>query len=273
MSKINYSDFQYKVLKIPSDWSVLVCREKCFREAQILLLLKFRFGNRCNLSPDLLNESSQLLKVHPKTILRALKGLIKRDWIGFNSVNNLIYPRSFDTIRAFEGLKSRKAFFFSAEGIHRTREFIIASAISIYINRKEFSMRQRSQKGSGHFKWTRRFKLLIPAQVAVCNDAIAKYLDVSISTASKYKAIAVRSGLMKRERKYEFYCEKPKDFSKGSMEKARPDLKGRLRIRGKKMFLQRSDQMKSMLIPCRRRGQKTIYNNGHKKGKYLNEKD
>ncbi len=254
-------------LSIPADLAVLVCRQKCFREVQIFLWMKCRFSDRCILSESVLKEAGQELKINQKTIRRSIKALLSRNWIGYNGLTKTIYPRSFETIRRLEEIQSRKAFHFHIKERVYTKAFLIATAISIYLNRKEYFLRRRSRINRGRHLGVRQFKQSIPTPVAICNKELAKYLNISISTASAWKSLAVKSGFMNRIRTWEEIPEKPVITSKKTaamIEETDARLKGRIRAIGNKLMIQGSDRMTSLIIRCKRKGQNPIYNKGYR---------
>lgn len=208
------------------------------------------------------------IRTSPKTIKRAIAKLEKRNWIGINHARGIAYPRSFESIRLMERQPSRKAFLFYIKDIQKARGFFVASAISIYLNRKEYSIRNNRRGTRVRFNGIRNIKRDNPAFVPICNLEVAKYLSVSISTASIYKKLGVKLGFLKRKR----MLEKLPAHSQATKEtvclirKYRPDLQGKLRLFKGEILIQRSDEVATLLQRGKRKGQKPIINTGYRRG-------
>lgn len=247
-------------LNIPADWAVLVCRLRRFKQARFFLWLKFIYGSRCIINEDFYNYASHSLQISQKSIDRYLAFLKSRKWIGYNKKSQLIYPRSFDCIRRNNGFLSRRAFLFKYEDLSLSKPFIIASAISIYRRRKEYSLRHRSRDSRGLLLEVRRFKRFIPALVAISNIEIAKYLAISLANASIWKNLAIDHGLLIRERTYEdIYTKFPITEQRiKEIARNRPEWKHKLRMRGSALMLQHSDRIRSEMIICKRNKIRTI---------------
>ena len=258
--------FRHQVLKVPADWAVLICKEKLFREAQVLLWLKCLYGDRIRITEGFNKDLGNALGVCARTVRRALKVLVSRNWIGQASGNDIIYPRSFETIRAIEAIPSRRAFLLRSMDLCRTKEFLISEAISIYIKRKLYVMRRRGQRIGGPQKRVGHFKSSNLAPVALSNVTLAKFLKISNSTASVFKDIAIKAGYITRKRSFKA-IELPKGYvmSKWSgaiYEQYYPEHKGRIRLYKGKLSLQVSDLIASNMVACRR-GQIPMYNKGY----------
>ncbi len=194
------------------------------------------------------------LQISTKTIERAIKALVERNWVGKSSKSGVLYPRSLDTIRKIEGLEARKAFLFKSSFLKETRQFLIATSVSIYINRKEYSQRKRGQKVGGSQKRSEHFKSTSLAPIAMANIELVKYLNISLSTASDWKTEAIEAKFLVRKRIFECFpvSRSATKMDQLQLEKVNPWLRGRLVLRGKELVIQKSDRLTSKLHRSRR---------------------
>lgn len=194
------------------------------------------------------------LQISTRTVERAIKALTERNWLGKNSKSGFMYPRSLDTIRKIEGLEARKAFLFKSSFLKQTRQFLIATSVSIYINRKEYSQRKRGQKVGSSQKSPEHFKSTYLAPIAMANIELAKYLKVSLSTASDWKSEAIEAKFLTRRRTFECFpiYRAATKLDRLQLERVRPWLKGRLVLKNEELLIQKSDRLTSKLQRSRR---------------------
>lgn len=241
-------------INIPADWALIVCREKAFNEAKLFIWLKMRYGGKFELTSNVRLEICRALNTHKRTNKRLLKELISKNWLGYNQKTKMVYPRGFETIRKMEDIPSRKAYSFHFSEFSSFKEFILAAAISVYIGRKRYKIWLKNRGEGGFTKEGKHFKSFAPVLTAISNKALAGHFNISVSTASIWKSKAVHIGYMIRHRSFEQLSpDLPANFKTLSdLQKAFPELKGRVKISRGAILVQESDQMCSLLKPKRR---------------------
>jgi len=181
----------YKLL-IPIDLCVTIIKEKLWRPFQVLIYLKFKFGAyakdlKKNLDPICLE-----LEVSERTVTRAIRILVKLNWIGFDPLTNTTYIRGIDRIRKIEKIYNRQAVWMFPSQIMKFKEFVIAAVLKrqqMELRKREWKLRQERGR--------RDQNLPLPIFYPISSSYFSNKYGIGLTSAYNYKILANKAGLIK----------------------------------------------------------------------------
>lgn len=166
---------------IPVDLCTYALQKKRSNELSLLITLK-SISSGWILRDDIIKrELNKDLGIHSRTIINRLNRLDELKWIGIDG--EVIYLRSFTRIRKIIGSKSRRCVEFYPGFIQNFKPYLIGGFIG------NLTLIQAKKEGAGLEGANRQTSNQRPAPnfFPVANMVISHILDVSLSTAHRYK--------------------------------------------------------------------------------------
>ncbi len=177
-------------LVIPVEMISYALRNKFFRPLQLYILLKYYCSGKTRLKKeDKIYLAEQIGYSSIRSVNNNLNKLQVIDWIGYNPNSNVYFIRSFEGIRAKMGFiwRTGVCYNFHDWKISEFKGFCIAAVIGNLINhqkRAKWMFERKSRRSSQNIQ--KPSSDFFP----VSNIALAKVLNVSQSTAFRYKQLA-----------------------------------------------------------------------------------
>lgn len=219
-------------LLIPVELCFYVVRKKLFSPFRLYMYLKCNSNGTINLDNKRLKMIAYDLNLKStKTIRNNLKMLIDLNWIGYDKRSKTCYVRGFERLRVKHGFKSRTAAEFNTSDCIKIKGFVIGATIGYLINKQKKARWVNVRKTGRTIQFTCQPSLFFP----VANKALSKILNISMSTASLYKRIAVKDKFIVIKRDY-----KPLGVSMKEKElylKAFPNMTGKIITRNDKLYV------------------------------------
>ncbi len=174
---------------------------KTVRELQVFIWLKMYCSGKLKITAEVLRNIMADLGISSvKTVWVGINSLLNKGWITLSRRSGYYFIRSFERIRELEGFSKRTGAEFSFRDIKNFKGFLVGAVISQLIavqKKKEWLLVTERIKGRS-LTVTSIPHLYYP----VANDALAKILGVSKSTAYEWKQLARKQGFIKIRRKY-----------------------------------------------------------------------
>ncbi|MCH8905169.1 MAG: hypothetical protein IIA45_14805 [Bacteroidetes bacterium] len=167
-----------------------------------------------------------------KTVKKHLQILVEKNWLGYIPSSHTYVVRGFEKIRMMEGFKTRSAAEFCFCDMDKFKAFLAGALISYLVNfqkRKERECERVNKGRSNHH--SHNFLPFYP----IANLALAKILNVSISTAFSLKLKARKAKFIAIKKNYSdtgidyVYISEYKKYN--------PEEKKRIIVKDKKIFL------------------------------------
>lgn len=233
---------QGQYLLIPVEMCDYALRNKCVREVQLYVYLKSICDGRLLLAKGefkLVSEDLGLKSV--KTIRRHLNALQGKNWIGYSKELECYYIRGFEAIRRMEGFDSRTGAEFDIREIKSIKAFICGAVIGYLVTsqkRKEWLTERKNRRSQQVIHSSSKY-------YPVAGKALAKILNISISTAHEHKRLAHKAGYVtiKNNRRLVKVDVKYVDDYRRSY----PDIAHKVRVINDKVFIQEPDKVRSNL--------------------------
>jgi len=176
---------------IPVEMCSWAFKNRFVRPFQVYIYLKAHCNGKMKINKvDLYDIAQELELKSGRAIKNNIDLLLEKNWIGYNNNSGYYFIRSFDRIRADNGFKSRTAAEFNSDRILSFKGFIAGAVIGYMINIQRRKKRVTERNRSRSSPITRPTSEYFP----VASLALAKVLNVSISTAFKLKQLAAREG-------------------------------------------------------------------------------
>ncbi|MBK8920707.1 MAG: hypothetical protein IPM81_04245 [Saprospirales bacterium] len=122
-----------KYYLVPFGLALRVFEERSFREFQVWLLLKHWTNGHVQLTPAIIARLAVHLNTSSRTVERAVNRLRQKNWLGYNSNNDLTHIRGFDTLRIVEKLPGRLAVWFDIDRMPDVEAFTTACAFGSFV--------------------------------------------------------------------------------------------------------------------------------------------
>lgn len=243
-----------KTTLIPAEMCVYVLTSKLVRPFQVFILLKSKCCGKMRLSKsDMDNVALELGLKSGKTISTCLKKLIEINWVGYSKRSGYYFIKGFNQIRKQHKFYRRRGAEFSLDEIKNLKGFLIATTIGLLINaqkRRRWAV-ELSMGGSKTPAYLRS------KYFEMANEALAKILKISISTAFEWKNLAEVQGYIKIRKRFTELNIDPKCSYRLKRLKGVP---GHLiRYHDGKLWIQKSDTVFSN-VTFRRRAKITEFN-------------
>ena len=163
------------------------------------MVLKMISSGYLSLNTHALEEISSIRKCHRKTIKKHLEDLVQQGWISIH--NEIIYIRSFQYISKKQYKADRVLLEFLPCYLNTTRAYLIGGFIGMLTYAQKGKKFSKTKRGEGacksHNKGTSSYQHKHPpCYYPIANLVISKVLHIDISTASKYKAEALKEGFI-----------------------------------------------------------------------------
>ena len=127
-------------LNIPISLCIYAKKYKCINQLQLFCWLKLNCNHRFSCNNQLKFSAMKELKINKQTFDRRLSWLIKKKWIGVNSVKMIYHLNSFRIIHNKTNLPIRKSAIWQTEmSFPEFRAFIYGSIICYFVKRKYFT--------------------------------------------------------------------------------------------------------------------------------------
>ena len=243
-----------KTTIIPAELCNFVLTSKLIRPFQVFIYLKSKCSGKIRLSKsDMDNVALDLGLKSGKTINSCIKKLIEINWVGFSPRSGFYFIKGFEKIRKQHKFYRRRGVEFNLDEIRDLKGFLIATSISLLINAQKRRKRavERSMSGSKTPACLRSFYF------EIANEALAKILRISISTAFEWKNLAEKQGYIKIRKHFAEIDVNPKLAKEFKSQKGVPSHL--IRFRAGKLWIQKSDTVVSY-INFRRRAKITEFN-------------
>lgn len=179
------------IVKIPVELCEYVIRNNFYRPMQLYIYLKLNTSGQVR-SGDL--RYDEIAKAIGLTTGRAVRNnmklLLEKNWVGYNKKSKYYFIRGFKKIMQICGFSSKTAAVFDSVDILKLKAFVSAVRIAYLINKqKRKKWATELVKGcSNHI--ARSSSQYYP----LANEALAKVLEISISTAYQLKLLASKAG-------------------------------------------------------------------------------
>ncbi len=188
-----------RYILIPVEMCSFALSQKFIRPCQLYIYLKSKCSGKIILHKKDLKLIAETLGLSSgRTIQNNLKILRQANWIGYNPKTNIYFIRSFDCVRTQHGFISRSCAEFDKREIKQFKAFLAGAIISNLVNsQRRGKWITERQKGRSN-QIIRQPSVYFP----VANLALAKVLNVSISTAFEFKKLAHKAGYIKLEKNF-----------------------------------------------------------------------
>jgi hypothetical protein len=230
-------------LLVPLELCFYALRNKRTRALQLLLYLKIKYNTAFSLEPTKREQIAADLGLgSERTIRNQLRTLLQLNWIGFDKARHIYIIRGFKRIQRDLKMERTTGVVFSKYEILRFKAFACGAVISSLVQaqkRKKWLDARKSGRAipSGHSSLD---------YFEVANEAIAKVLECSTSTASLYKKAAQEAGYISVKRNYH-----PTGVAKSEKKNyllGRPELVCKARVLDGLVFLQEPDLVKGHIL-------------------------
>jgi hypothetical protein len=243
-----------KTTIIPAEMCSYVLSSKLVRPFQVFVYLKSKCSGKIKLNKeDLDNVASKLGLKSERTVKYCLKKLIDSRWIGFSPRSGFYFIKGYDQIRIQHKFYRRRGAEFSLDEIKDLKAFLIATTIGLLINAQK--RRRRAVEPSMARSKTPASLRSFPFEIS--NEALAKILGISVSTAFEWKNLAAKQGYIKIRKHYAEIDIDPRFSQEFKNKRGVPGHL--LRYRSGKLCIQKSDTVVSH-ITFRRRAKITEFN-------------
>ncbi len=180
-------------LYIPLELCEYAIRNNLYRSLQLYIYLKSICCGKLKIRPsDYEQIGTAIGLTSGKAVKNNLKILLELNWIGYDKSTGYYFVRGFERVRAIHGFRSRTAAEFDTSCIADFKAFIAATKIGYLINNQKRKKRAIELDKGSSAPVARHSSDFYP----VTNEALAKILDISISTAYNLKQLAVASGFI-----------------------------------------------------------------------------
>jgi len=187
------------------------------------------------------------------------------NWVGYNSRSRFYFIRSFNNVLSQLNIAKlrRKGALLKYEHIENLEAFLISVILEDLYTKIRWKKRQELAR---EFKKGRAFQVLADSivYVEISCKYLAKVLDISISTAYKYKQLAFKSGMIDIMKNI-----KPLNVSPVMLfhiNKSVPEYKGRFRKHGGGVGVVCSDKVRTNIKLLRRKKTNDIKKGVYKRG-------
>ena len=176
---------------VPAGLAELVLTNRLFRSFQIYLALKNACRGQIEITRDIKIIIAGLTGTSRKTIDRAIKDLLKSNWIGYDRKRDTYFIRGFDALRRIETIRSKRAYWFDIKHLKKVKSFVVAccySEIRHQIFRRRLALVQkkgRSVQGAS-----------LPIFYPIALDFFSKVYKCAKSTSSVYRKLAAKDGFI-----------------------------------------------------------------------------
>ena len=187
-------------MKIPVEVCEYVIRKKFYRPMQVYIFLKVNCSGKIKKKElDYKIIAEALCLKSTRAVRNNLNILLKSNWMGYCKKSGYYYVRAFEKIRQMYGFYARTAAYFDGNEIHHMKAFIAAVKIAYLVNKQKRKKRatERVQGRSIHI--ARSSSQYYP----LANEAMAKVLEISISTAYQLKLLASNAGYIHIKKTFE----------------------------------------------------------------------
>lgn len=185
-------------IKIPIELCFYVLRQKLLPAFKVYILLKMISSGKLKLDAWVKKCFSELCGYKTiRSLNNQLKKLLELDWIGFNKKSGIYHIRSFDSVQKKYSFYKRTGFWFAIQDMQCFDGVIYGSVIGYLSKNQGGKQRFDLEKG-----WSKQDLCKSPGFYPLANRALAKILNISISTASimKLRAEEVESIEIMRKR-------------------------------------------------------------------------
>lgn len=191
-----------KTTLIPIEMCQKALINKTVRELQVYIWLKINSSGKIKLTQEVWRKIMTDLNIKSvKMVKMYIQQLIDKQWITLSKRSGYYFIKGFDRIRKLEGYTRRTGAEFNIKDIKNFKGFLVGAVISQMISvqkKREWLLVTERIKGRS-LTVVSNPRLFYP----VANNAFAKILEVSKSTAYKWKKLAKDQGYIKIRRKYE----------------------------------------------------------------------
>ena len=182
-----------KTTLIPIEICQDALMNKTVRELQIFIWLKMYCSGKLRITSEVLRKIMADLGIKTdKTVWAGINSLLNKGWITFSRKSGYYFIKSFERIRESEGYTRRTGAEFNIKDIKSFKGFIVAAVIGqmISVQKKHRWITERKKRGSKTVNHSPQ--LYFP----IANAALAKILNVSVSTAYEWKKLADKHGFI-----------------------------------------------------------------------------
>jgi len=206
---------------------------------QLYIYLKTHCSGKVKISKcDFQTIAKKIGLSSARSVENNLKKLIVKNWVGYNKKSKYYFIRGIDKIRWLLGFKTKTAAEFDSREIKKLKAFLAAAKIGYLLDNQKRKKRatERNTGRSNHV--ARQSSDYYP----LANLALAKILNVSLSTAYVLKQLAHKAGYIDIKKSFE---ETNLDaYQENPLKKGLPELISKVRIKKGKILLQGTDKVK-----------------------------
>jgi hypothetical protein len=186
-----------KEIKVPVELCFFAIRKKLLPTLKIFLLLKMTSSGKCKLNPKKKQEFSEFCGYCTvRSFNNQLKRLVKLNWIGYSRKAGIYHIRGFENIQRQNHLYKSTGFWFVIQDM-QCFDGVIYGAVIGYLSKNQ-GWKQRTDPERGRSK---QLLCKTPGFYPISNRALAKILNISISTASTIKKRAEEEDCISIKRK------------------------------------------------------------------------
>ncbi len=196
-------------LNIPVSICIYALKYKCINQLQLFCWLKLNCNHRFCCNNQLIFSAMKELRINKQTFYRRLSWLIKKKWIGVNSIKKIYHLNSFRIIHNKTNLPIRKSVIWQTEmSFSEFRAFICGSIICYFVKRKNFTDKYDIVKIDKDFNRV-RMKKKRPMMNSGLNyynlplEYLSKQLNLPKSTIQGMIALAQKHSFIEVQEKFQ----------------------------------------------------------------------
>lgn len=232
----------YPHIYVPNELCEFVLKNKFVRPMQLYIHLKGKASGMIKLTDEIKGIIGKEIGLKSKrAVSNNLKLLVERGWIGFDKQSGYYFIRNFESVKKTEGLSRSMAAEFYFQDIKKLKAFLCGAVIAKLIRSQKRQKRELERLKGRSYQCSRNCQNYYP----VANMALAKILNITISTAFELKKLAAKSGYIKIKKNFQPIAigsmTQVNACYKNYVKAANPARANVIRVRGKFLYLQRPD--------------------------------
>lgn len=229
-------------VNIPVELCEYAIRNNFYRPMQLYIYLNANCSGKLKISNDELPNIGKAIGLNSaRAVKNNLNILMDKNWIGYNKKSKIYFIRGVDKIRWLHGFKTKTAAEFDSREIKKLKAFLAAAKIGYLLDNQKRKKRA-TERLTGRSNHVARQSF---EYYPLANLALAKVLNVSLSTAYQLKQLAHKAGYIAIKKSFvetnlDAYQETP-------LKKGLPELASKVRIKKGKILLQGIDMVMHFL--------------------------
>jgi hypothetical protein len=188
-----------KITLIPIELCQYALSNKKVRALQVFIWFKMNCSGKIKITSEIINEMAQDIGLKSiKTVKSAIHYLQGKKWITQSKRSGFFFIKSFERIREMKGYSARTGAEFYFSDIKNFKGFLVAAIISNLISVQKWRLGVTERKKRGSMTVAHKPPTFYP----VANEALAKILGVSVSTAWEWKKLAKKQRFIRIRKEF-----------------------------------------------------------------------